>query len=366
LIGLLSVSASSVSCFLSGSFLVFLNVWSEDKSIDGSLHYIEVTFRALRAGWNKENTGSHIVRNNEIFACEQTGICGSMGAVFSLIENNHIHDIWTKRQFSGAEIAGIKFHATIDTRIWNNRIHRACRGIWRDWMVQGTWISHNLFYDNDYQDLFFEVDHGPYLVDNNICGSKESVFEMSQGGAFVHNLFAGAIEFHSEKSRYTPYHLPHSTEVAGLSIILNGDNRFYNNLFFSVHPDTKLPYGLAAYTDAGYPFFASGNVYYDKALLFGKEENRLVLAGFDPNFKIEDDGKEVYISFSLKGISGLQTKRVSTERLGKAKFPKQSYEQPDGKPIVIDTDYFGHLRSEHPAPGPFEPITDGEMKWKVW
>ncbi|KAA6299936.1 MAG: hypothetical protein EZS26_003924, partial [Candidatus Ordinivivax streblomastigis] len=85
------------------------NVWLNDRSIDGSLHYIEVTFRTLQNGWNKEQIGSHIVRNNEIFACEQTGICGSMGAAFSLIANNHIHDIWTKRQFTGAEIAGIKF-----------------------------------------------------------------------------------------------------------------------------------------------------------------------------------------------------------------------------------------------------------------
>ncbi|KAA6336114.1 hypothetical protein EZS27_015705 [termite gut metagenome] len=143
------------------------NVWLNDMSIDGSLHYIEVTFRTLRNGWNKEQIGSHIVRNNEIFACEQTGICGSMGAAFSIVENNHIHDIWTKRQFSGAEIGGIKFHAAIDTRIVHNRIHHVGRGIWMDWMAQGARISQNLFYDNDLEDIFFEVNHGPYLVDYN-------------------------------------------------------------------------------------------------------------------------------------------------------------------------------------------------------
>jgi hypothetical protein len=68
------------------------------------------------------------VRDNEIFNCEQTGICGSMGAAFSVIENNHIYNIWTKRQFSGAEIGGIKFHAAIDTKIEKNRIHYAGRG----------------------------------------------------------------------------------------------------------------------------------------------------------------------------------------------------------------------------------------------
>ena len=90
------------------------NVWSADQGNiynDGNIHYIEVVFRVLRNGWNKENIGSHIVRNNVIRNCEQTGICGSMGAAFSIIENNHIYNIWSKRQFDGAEIGGIKFHA---------------------------------------------------------------------------------------------------------------------------------------------------------------------------------------------------------------------------------------------------------------
>ena len=31
--------------------------------------------------------------------------------------------------------------------------------------------------------------------------------------------------------RYTPYHVPHRTEVAGFMTILHGDMRFYNNVF---------------------------------------------------------------------------------------------------------------------------------------
>ncbi|MBR0088140.1 MAG: hypothetical protein IJL98_10430, partial [Lachnospiraceae bacterium] len=37
-------------------------------------------------GWLKENIGSHIVRRCHIHHCEQTGIVGRMGCVFSLIE----------------------------------------------------------------------------------------------------------------------------------------------------------------------------------------------------------------------------------------------------------------------------------------
>jgi hypothetical protein len=341
------------------------NVWLNDPGIDGSLHYIEVTFRTLRNGWSRENTGSHIVRNNVIFACEQTGICGSMGAAFSVIEHNHIYDIWTKRQFSGAEMAGIKFHAAIDTQIRNNRIHGVGRGLWLDWMAQGTRVSRNLLYDNDVEDLFFEVDHGPYLVDNNILGSPASVRDMSQGGAYVHNLFAGHIRVGREVNRYTPYHLPHRTDVAGLSIILNGDDRFYNNLFAPVAPDGKNTYGLAGYDKAGYPVFAGGNVYCHGALPLEGEAHPVTLPDFNPNVKIEDTGNGVYVSFAWQGAEGLQTEIINTGTLGTAKLPQQAYEQPDGKPIVFDTDYLGSLRGEHPRAGALEG-KDEHVRVKVW
>jgi len=67
------------------------NVWSKDRNKDGATHYNEVIVRALAAGWSREMIGSHIVRNNVIFNCEQAGICGSMGGAFSQITNNHIH-----------------------------------------------------------------------------------------------------------------------------------------------------------------------------------------------------------------------------------------------------------------------------------
>ena len=35
------------------------------------------------------------------------------------------------------------------------------------------------------------MDHGPFLVDNNVFLSPMTLLVNSQGGAFVHNLFAG-------------------------------------------------------------------------------------------------------------------------------------------------------------------------------
>jgi hypothetical protein len=342
------------------------NVWLNDMSIDGSLHYIEVTFRTLRNGWSKENIGAHIIRNNEIFACEQTGICGSMGAAFSVVENNYIHHIWEKRQFNGAEIAGIKFHAAIDAQVRNNRIHNVGRGMWFDWMTQGTRISNNILYNNDLEDLFFEVNHGPYLVDNNILGSPVSVWSMSQGGAYVHNIIAGIIRIQPERGRYTPYHLPHSTDVAGLSIILNGDDRIYNNLFLSTNPDKKIGHGKTIYDKNTYPSFIDGNVYYNRAVQPAEEKNFVAQPEFDPEFKVEDNGKEVYVSFGIRGLDSLHTQTVDTERLGKAKMAKAKYEQPDGNPIIINRDFNGIERPENPAPGPFEHLKNGINRIKVW
>lgn len=345
------------------------NVWLNDTSIDGSLHYIEVTFRALRNGWNKENIGSHIVRNNTIFDCEQTGICGSMGSAFCLIENNHIYNIWTKRQFDGAEIGGIKFHAAIDTQIMNNRIHHSGRGLWLDWMTQGTRVSSNLFYGNDLEDIFLEVNHGPFLIDNNILGSRISLNEQSHGGAYVHNLFLGKIIPRVEHNRYTPYHLPHSTDVAGLSIIVGGDDRFYNNLFCPVIPEKERDkiekYGLSEYDKAVYPVSADGNIYYNHAIPFTNEENKISLPNYNPEASIEEKNNEVYLHLSLRQLNDLQTKLVDTDRLGKAKLPRQKFENPDGTPLIINTDYFGNKRGNNPTPGPFETVKDGTIRLKL-
>jgi len=349
------------------------NVWLGDQSLDGSLHYIEVTFNTLRNGWSKENIGSHIVRNNEIFNCEQTGMCGSMGAAFCLIENNHIYNIWAKRQFTGAEIGGIKFHAAIDTRIIHNRIHDAGRGIWLDWMAQGTRVSKNLMYNNDLEDLFMEVNHGPTLVDNNLLLSEVGILTQSQGGAVVHNLIAGMICMYPEPGRFTPYHLPHSTEVAGLSTIFSGDYRFLNNIFLGIGPmptkrDPRYKYGLEGYNKAVLPVWISGNIYYDKAVPHKDEVDLYRNAAFKPALVIVEEGDAVFLTYSLDGkTSGIKTAFVTTEMLGKAKMPKEYFENPDGTALKIDTDFLGKKRSEsNPSSGPFEKPGEGVVKIKVW
>lgn len=348
------------------------NVWSADKSIDGSIHYIEVTFRTLRNGWNKDNIGSHIVRNNRIFNCEQTGICGSMGAAFSIIENNHIYNIWTKRQFSGAEIGGIKFHAAIDAIIRKNRIHDCGRGLWLDWMTQGTRVSGNLLYNNDLEDLFFEVNHGPFMVDNNILLSPSGIKTQSQGGAYVHNLITGSVYMWSELNRFTPYHLPHSTEVAGLSNIYSGDDRYYNNIFVGtgdkMDKEGKYKHGLEGYINAKLPLFINDNVYYNGAKPYKDEIKYAESSTYNPELKLVDEGDHVFLYLTFdQAFYKHKGKIITTELLGKAKIPNALFNNPDGTSLKIDKDYFGNKRSgENTSAGPFINIDKGKVMLKVW
>jgi hypothetical protein len=351
------------------------NVWSADignVNNDGNIHYIEVTFRTIRNGWNKGTIGSHIVRNNTIYNCEQTGMCGSMGAAFSTIENNHIYNIYTKRQFSGAEIGGIKFHAAVDTYIKNNRIHDCGRGMWLDWMAQGTRISSNLMYNNDMEDIFFEVDHGPFIIDNNILLSPFAIRTMSEGGAFIHNLIGGAIDMWPDLNRFTPYFLPHSTDIAGLTTVFGGDDRWYNNVF--VGPGDKLDknnkgkYGTEQCVKAKLPVSTSGNIYYNGAKPSANEKVFYELSSFNPDVSLKEDGAEVFLSLNLdNSFASNKFRIITSDILGSAKIPKARFENADGTPIILDKDFFGKSRTGNTTfAGPFADPATGKVVLKVW
>lgn len=196
----------------------------------GYQYQMEAVFRARQIGWSKETIGSHVIRNNEIYDCGQNGIVGHMGCVFSEIAHNHIYNIAVKHEYFGYEIGGIKLHAAIDVQIHHNNIHNCTLGTWLDWQAQGTRVSKNLYYAND-RDLMVEVTHGPYLVDNNIFASDYNFDNIAQGGAYLHNLCCGTMRREDVLDRSTPYHFPHTTEVAGTTVVYSGDDRIYQNVF---------------------------------------------------------------------------------------------------------------------------------------
>ena len=286
----------------------------DNTSANSAEGYVKTIERAHAhaIAWTKENIGHHIVRNNTVSHCEQAGIVGSLGPIFSVVTGNTIHDIHVRRLFTGAEMAGIKFHAAIDTEISGNHIYRTCRGLWLDWMAQGTRVSRNLFHDNAGEDLFVEVNHGPFVVDNNLFLSGTNLLDWSEGGAYAHNLLTGRIISRPELNRDTPYHPAHSTTVAGLVNIQGGDNRFYNNILVgegesAAAGQARLPkslnptagFGLWVYDNREFPLQTGGNVYYHGARPYGQEAQPSVHAAFDPGVKLVVEGDTAVLHLTL-------------------------------------------------------------------
>ena len=354
-------------------------------------------------GWLKENVGSHIVRRCNIHNCEQGGIIGRMGAVFSIIEDNHIHHINNMMELGGAEIAGIKLHAAIDVIFRRNHIHHCTRGIWLDWQAQGTRVTQNLFHHNTLptlsedpdkeeflgigDDIFVEVSHGPTLIDNNILLSTRSLKLAAQGIAVVHNLIGGALTCVGRgtdngaktlsSSRYTPYHVAHRTEVMGFMTFLHGDMRFYNNIFVQqdVHPalvkmcefakehynewdDNNVEVGTFKYN--GYPTFEEWDKQFEGYCGMGSEpsdryyshlpvwsEGNVYFGGAQPWDK-EKDAKVVpeKVTLNLREEDGKYTLETNLYEL-----------LPEVKAPAVSTELLGAAfepEEINPMPGPFE------------
>jgi len=319
---------------------------------------------ALKSGgWTKEKIGSHIVRNNHIHHCGQTGIVGSLGCAFSRVEGNEIHDINLNSGWGGAEMAGIKFHAALDVVIKGNHIYKCGElgGLWLDWMAQGTQVIGNLFHDNQSQDIFTEVNHGPYLIANNILLSSKGNLSNSQGGAYAHNLVVGKLSIHYD-SRQTPYHKAHTTELAGKRDCPIGDVRWYNNLLAGTC-------NLDAFDKAVLPVTAAGNVFAKGAKPSKVDKEALIKADLDLGIKLTQKADGWYLTLSSDPAWATEQPRklVTSELLGKAVIPDLPFENPDGSPVKIDTDYFGKKRNPaNPFPGPFENPIPAGTEVKVW
>lgn len=349
-----------------------------------------------------------------------------LGGVFSVIEDNRIHHINNKQNLRGAEIGGIKMHAAIDVVIRRNRIYNCTRGLWLDWQAQGTRVTQNLFFDNclpgEYdlaegttvgEDIFVEVSHGPTLIDHNILLSDRAMRIAAQGIALVHNLIAGSFAavgrgvtngtVTKPAPRYTPYHVPHRTEIAEFMTILHGDMRFFNNIFIQkeIRPalkrildampdnewtDDNLITGTFPYEEypdveeyrkqfEGYcgmgsapsdryynplPVWAEGNVYFNGAKPMSKEKayvdgkNRIYIS-------VEKTDERLFLNTNLYDyMPGGRSRLITTEILGTAFEPEQDFENPDGSPAVLDEDYYGKKWGENLKAGPFEGT--GRMK----
>ena len=370
----------------------------------GHEYQVESVFAARQLGWDREHVGSHVVRRNTIFDCGQNGIVGHLGCAFSTIEDNHIYNIAVKREFYGHEIGGIKLHAAIDVEIRRNRIHDCSLGTWLDWQAQGARVSRNLYYRNR-RDLFVEVSHGPYLVEHNVLASNVSFESFSQGGAFVHNLIGGTVRLVPVHDRATPYHRPHSTQVAGYAVIYGGDDRWIGNVFLGgdiaraygydtaqgMHPGAG--YGTAAYDgsptsledyidrvanlpEGDYsripavkePAYLRDNVYAPGASAFAGESSALALTG-EVSFEVVEEGDQVYLEARLpQAFGGVRVGVVTGADLPRPRLVNADFEERDGTPVIAGVDLLGQRKEpgQHYPAGPIATLTPGRSRVRVW
>jgi hypothetical protein len=365
------------------------NVYSRYHRKPGYNYQYEAMLAGYRMGWRKENIGSHIVRNNIIYNCGQNGVVGHMGGSYSEIYGNEIYHIGDRNEFWGHELGAIKLHALIDTQIHHNLIHDCHMGVWLDWQAQGARMSCNVFYRN-HIDMKWEVTHGPHLVDNNILGSEQNFQNAAMGGAYVHNLFLGGMYHYEIIDRSTPYHLPHSTEMMGCSLVYRGDDRFYNNIFMNTQtaenrrflvglghyngaPDTEEEYIQTVWDKFGkcdatqfatvpQPVYTAHNYYGDSVPAY-ERDHTAIKSETASDAKITEENGNVYLEMTIdESFATLTPAVVDTKRLGMPRISEAPYENPDGSPITIDFDLFGNKRGEHPTAGPIENIGTGRVK----
>jgi hypothetical protein len=240
----------------------------------------------------------------------------------------------------------------------------------------------------------------------------------------VHNLIAGSFTYVNAgtdngakkfpSQRYTPYHVPHRTEVAGFMTFLHGDARFYNNIFlqkpvredflavkerekngpmasaFGNSDEPNFTVGTKPYdgfptaeayfeqfappkpgadlaamfgNDKYYdhlPVYTGGNVYFNGAQPCDIEENYKIVDAHVAFELIDTDGKLTIKTDIYDKLPKFATPLVSTELLGEAFEPEQPFENPDGSPIFFNVDYFDDHRGVNPVAGPFEGTPVGK------
>lgn len=380
------------------------NFHSERWDKPGYQYQLESVFSAEKTGWSREHVGSHVVRRNLIRDCGQNGIVGHLGCVFSRIEDNDISRIATRREYFGHEIAGIKLHAPIDVVIEHNRIHECSLGIWLDWQTQGTRITRNVLHDND-RDLFIEVSHGPYVVDFNVLASPASIENVSQGGAYLHNLLLGTLRCEPVRDRATPYHFPHSTQVAGYAVIEGGDDRYRGNLFAGTDREAAydaehwLPRGSESIVELGLSgldaFPRSLEEYIAARRALGNNDHNCFLGATQPVWAdsnaygpaaapLPDEDGAVRADAELTATVAVEDEKVFLELdlpaafveaavdahlqepLPPTRFSACEFDAPDGGELVFQQDLLGTALADSAAPGPISGLEAGRSRVRIW
>ncbi len=207
------------------------------------------------------------------------------------------------------------------------------------------------------------------MVANNIFLSKSPVAINSEGIAFAHNLIVGGMRY-STDHRQTFYYKPHDSVSLGRHDNPAGDIRWLNNVVGGKISSVPSPPPL--------PVVFAGNVYINGASPSGaveggksgdaRADSAMVLPEAPaPVLEEKPDGWYLTSTQSTAWRDTSARALVTSSMLGKVVIPDCGFENVNGLPLEIDTDYFGCMRDTHnPFPGPFECVQSGGQAIKVW
>lgn len=190
----------------------------------------------------------HLIKNNTIHDCGQTGIIGVDGNPSPVIEHNNIFNINVCQNLVGPEVSAINLLPSLGAVIKRNCIHDCTRGLWLGGKVTHTKISQNIFYNNALpndvkvtkanqqalvaglgEDIQIENSVGVTVIDNNFLLSDCALKLESQGILLVHNLVNGSVEWLSNQAAGDDNTYYHRLHCQGTS--QDTASRFFNNIF---------------------------------------------------------------------------------------------------------------------------------------
>ena len=213
----------------------------------------------------------------------------------------------------------------------------------------------------------------------------------AQGTAYVHNLICGTTRGYNVTDRATPYHYPHTTDVAGYAFVYGGDDRVINNIIIgSVEGNEKLEYfgkALDGYSvpeeympeiekltirrDHGkffkvpQPVWIEENAYSGYANPFRAEIDPILTDGMSAS--VEEKNCEWVLTLTVpECVSNANCREVNTKRLGTPRITEERYEDPNGNEIDLLEDMVGKRREGHIIPGALTDIKPGINRITVW
>ena len=101
------------------------------------------------------------------------------------------------------------------------------------------------------------------------------------------------------------------------------------------------------------PVWAGGNLYFNGAKPMKKEKDAYVESATPVTIDYEEKNGKFWLKTNVYDLVKTNCKLMRTEDIAPAFEPEQAYENPDGSPIIFDTDFFGKKRGKKSLAGPF-------------